>query len=117
MSFRQTIGRWGENIAAGYYQRRGFTIIARNWRCRSGELDLICARGRSVYIVEVKTRRSEAFGGPEEAVTALKYQHMRAAAALWLGLASTKRYREVYFQIFSIVASGDKVHIMVYTDE
>ncbi len=59
-------------------------MLARNWRCRAGELDLVVRRGRTVVFCEVKTRSSDAFGTPAEAVTHAKREKVRHLAARWL---------------------------------
>ena len=61
-------------------------ILARNWRCRYGELDVIATdpSGRTLVFVEVKTRTGDGFGGLPEAVTAAKVKRIRRLAALWL---------------------------------
>ena len=81
---RLRLGAVGEDRAAAWYRSAGYTIVARNWRCRDGELDLICAKGRSLVICEVKTRSSLAFGHPAEAVTPAKQRRIRGLAARWL---------------------------------
>lgn len=77
-------GRRGEDAAAALYVRRGYRVIARNWRCRLGELDLVAARGRTLAVCEVKTRRGARFGGGFEAVDARKQQKLRAVAEVFL---------------------------------
>lgn len=81
---RLRLGAAGEDRAAAWYRREGYQIVARNWRCRDGELDLICARGDVIVICEVKTRSSLAYGHPAEAVTPVKQQRIRRLAARWL---------------------------------
>ena len=62
----------------------GYQVIERNWRCREGELDLVLERGRVVVFCEVKTRRSDRFGAPVEAITHKKRRRLRVLAAKWL---------------------------------
>ncbi len=81
---RLRLGARGEDRAAAWYVQQGYEVLARNWRCREGELDLICARDQHVVICEVKTRSSLAFGHPAEAVTATKQRRIRGLAARWL---------------------------------
>lgn len=83
---RGRIGRQGEDLAADFLEKQGFTILARNWRCRLGEIDLIVERDQRVRFVEVKTRRGTAFGYPEEAVSATKRQRWARSIELWLQL-------------------------------
>ncbi|WP_330182332.1 YraN family protein [Nocardia sp. NBC_01503] len=79
------LGAHGEELAARYLSAAGMEIVARNWRCRYGELDLIGRDTEGVTaFVEVKTRRGVAFGSPAEAVTFLKQQRIRRLALLWL---------------------------------
>ncbi|MFP5299074.1 MAG: YraN family protein, partial [Actinomycetota bacterium] len=69
MHERALLGRSGEDLAAAFYERQGFTV-SRNYRCREGEIDLIAARGSLVVFCEVKTRSTDYFGLPAEAVKA-----------------------------------------------
>lgn len=81
---RPTLGVAGEDAAWRVYRDLGYRLVARNWRCRLGELDLIVARGEVLVICEVKTRRGAGFGGGWEAVTARKQQKVRAVAEAFL---------------------------------
>ena len=84
---RASLGRAGENAAAAVYERRGFHIVARNWRCRLGELDLIVERDGLLVFCEVKARRGSRFGGGYEAVTALKRRKLRQLAEIFFATA------------------------------
>lgn len=77
-------GRWGEELAARYLEKQGYSIVARNWRCRFGELDLVAQCRKYLCFVEVKLRRGSAYGSAGEAVTWSKQQKLRAAAELYL---------------------------------
>ncbi|MDE0652885.1 MAG: YraN family protein [bacterium] len=81
---RQQLGRWGENKAATWYLERGWEVLDRNWRGAGGELDLVLGRGGTVVFCEVKTRSSEAYGHPAEAVDRRKQKRIRALATQWL---------------------------------
>jgi putative endonuclease len=81
---RRIIGRRGEDRAAQYLRRRGYRILARNWRCRLGEIDLIALDGNTLVFVEVKTRRGETFGPPEAAVRAGKQRQIARVAEAFL---------------------------------
>jgi putative endonuclease len=78
-------GAWGERVA-----ERGYRVLARNWWCSSGEIDLIVGRGGLVVISEVKTRSSIAFGWPAEAVDHRRQARLRSAAAVWLRSTGTR---------------------------
>ena len=84
MDERAAVGRYGEDLAVRYLEDLGLRIMARNWRCRTGELDIIAVDGGCLVFCEVKTRRSAAFGPPQAAVTTAKLARLRKLAALWL---------------------------------
>lgn len=94
------LGARGEELAAGWYTGRGYEVLARNWRCRDGELDLVLARGRGVVFCEVKTRTGAGFGLPAEAVTGEKQRRLRRLATRWLGEQSPARgFADVRFDV------------------
>ncbi len=102
-SARQALGSSGEDAAAAWYVANGYQVVARNWRCRLGELDLVVRRGRTVVFCEVKSRTSVAFGAPVEAVTRTKQVRLRALAARWLE-ESTWAAAEIRFDVASVLA-------------
>ncbi len=69
---RRGLGRRGEDLAARHLSGKGYEIVARNWRCETGELDLVACDGSCLAFVEVRTRRGQAMGAPEESITAPK---------------------------------------------
>ncbi len=81
---RKRLGAAGEELAARELARRGYVIHERNWRCAAGEIDLVAGQGESLVFVEVKTRRGDQFGAPEEAITPTKRAHLIAAAQTYL---------------------------------
>ncbi len=76
----QQIGRIGEQLARAHLEAKGCRIVASNYRCRWGEVDLIARAGAVWAFVEVRTRRSNAYGGPEESITAGKLERLAMAA-------------------------------------
>lgn len=98
----QRFGRRGEALAAEWYVSRGYDVLARNWRCAQGELDLVVARGGVVVFAEVKARTSDRFGTPAEAVTPAKQARVRRLAARWLAEAAPRRSRAVRFDVASV---------------
>lgn len=78
------LGRWGEDLAANYLRNKGFRIVAANWRCRFGEIDLIAEDGIYLCFVEVKLRKSAAFGTAGAFVDRRKQDRLRTAAMLYL---------------------------------
>lgn len=100
---RLRFGAAGEDRAAAWYAANGYRVVARNWRCRDGEIDVIAVQGHLVVFCEVKARSSDAFGLPAEAVTAVKQRKLRHLAMTWLAEASV-RPRDIRFDVASILA-------------
>ncbi|MEO5900315.1 MAG: YraN family protein [Ilumatobacteraceae bacterium] len=77
-------GRWGEGEVARWYVHHGYVVVARNWRCEHGELDLVVRLGGTIVFCEVKTRASDAYGGGAAAVGWAKQRRLRRLGAAWL---------------------------------
>jgi putative endonuclease len=99
---RRKTGIDGEDIAAAWYEARGYQVLDRNWRCREGELDLVLRNGRQVVFCEVKHRRGVGFGTPAESITREKKQRIRHLAARWLQDAKP-RPAEIRFDVAAIL--------------
>jgi len=84
--------------------------VARNWRSRQGEIDLILRKGRDLVFCEVKTRSSSVFGEPFEAVTRTKQSRLRRLAAEWLRTASRREEYDVRFDVASV--RGGSVEVL-----
>ena len=84
MAIKQSLGNAGEAAAERWLRREGLQIVARGYRARCGEIDLIARDGAQVVFVEVKTRTSDAFGRPCEAVTAQKRRRIARVASSFL---------------------------------
>lgn len=83
MSTRE-LGNLGERIAEAYLARKGYLILARQWKSPLGEIDLVAEKDQQIVIIEVKTRWSDAFGHPEEAVNADKRKRLARLSELYL---------------------------------
>jgi putative endonuclease len=81
---RQSLGVWGEGIAANYLHDLGYDVIARNLRTPYGEIDLIVHRGNLILFIEVKTRSSSTLGPPEVSITPRKRAHILASAQYYI---------------------------------
>lgn len=79
----QELGRFGEAQAVRYLEAHGYRVLERNWRCRHGEIDVIASRDGQLAFIEVKTRTSDAFGHPFEAITPMKLRRMHLLARMW----------------------------------
>ncbi|WP_188827843.1 YraN family protein [Nocardia camponoti] len=111
MTDKQALGAYGEQLAAQFLRDAGMEIVARNWRCRYGELDLIVQDPGITAFVEVKTRSGLGFGTPAEAVTYAKQRRIRQLALLWLSEQGGP-YRRIRFDVISVlVPPGSKPKI------
>ena len=111
-AYRQRLGARGEERAADWYRAAGYDVVARNWRCAEGELDLVVGRPGELVFCEVKTRSSDRFGVPAEAVTIAKQRRLRMLAARFLSdhvLAGTAG-RNIRFDVVAV--SGSTVDVI-----
>lgn len=112
---RATLGVRGEEAALGWYLARGYREVARNWRCRLGEIDLVVRRRGTVVVCEVKARGGTAFGAPYEAVTPRKRAKVRALAEVFLASAGPALAgARIRFDVASVIvdaAGRPAVHV------
>ncbi len=87
----QSFGKAGEAAAAEYLKNLGYKVLARNFRTRWGEIDIVARDGDCLVFAEVKTRSGGRFGAPEEAVTRLKQEHLVKAAQIYLSQVRQER--------------------------
>jgi len=110
---RQWLGARGERLAARYLRRRGFAIVARNFRGRAGEIDLVGLDGDVLVFVEVKTRSGERWGRPDEAVDRRKQRQMERVAEEFV-----RRHRlhdrAIRFDVVAILAQGWRWRVQHY---
>ena len=78
------LGRWGESVAAEFLQKKLYTLVAANYRCRLGEIDLIAENRKYIVFVEVKLRKSAAFAQAREFVDYKKQERLKQTALLYL---------------------------------
>ena len=82
--YKRRLGQKGEEIAAAYLGEQGYEVLARNWRCPAGELDIVAREGQTLAFVEVRTRRGDRFGTPEESITPTKQAKLVELAQTYL---------------------------------
>lgn len=99
---RSELGRRGEDLAVRFLCSRGWRIVGRNVRSREGEIDVVASRDGVIAFVEVKTRRTETFGTPAEAVTARKRARIRMLAGRFLSELG-EHAPEVRFDVVEVV--------------
>jgi putative endonuclease len=103
---RQALGRWGEDLAVRHLEAEGLEVVARNWRCRDGELDIVARQEGVLVFVEVKTRSSVLFGQPAEAVTPRKAARIRRLAQRWLVEVRPPYAGELRFDVVSVLRTA-----------
>lgn len=114
MRVKDAVGRFGEQVARDHLQAVGFEILDRNWRCAAGEIDVLALDGAELVVVEVKTRSSERFGSPMEAVDRSKQARLRRLAVLWMAAETDvprSSWTSVRFDVVAVVRSGDAVSV------
>jgi putative endonuclease len=108
-------GPRGEEAAVETYRRRGYRVVARNWRCPLGELDLVLERRGTIVFCEVKARRPGVFGPGFEAVTWRKRRKVRTLAEAFLQ-ATGARPLTVRFDVASVSMSGARPSVEVFEE-
>jgi putative endonuclease len=103
MAEKDRLGRYGEDIAAGFLERTGMVVLVRNWRCADGEIDIVARDGSTLVFCEVKTRSGRGFGLPAEAIVPAKVRRIRRLAAAWLAEAGL-RWSELRFDVVSVIS-------------
>lgn len=111
---RKDKGAWGEAVAADWLQQQGYALVARNWKSRRKEIDIIAHRGGCLYFVEVKTRSGLAFGHGEEQVNALKMKHLKEAASDYLH--EHPQWRRIQFNVLVVTGIPKNYTISLFED-
>ena len=118
---RSSLGREGEAAAVAWYRAGGYRVVARNWRCRIGEIDLVLERRGVLVFCEVKTRTGSALGGPFEAVTDVKRRKLLRLAEAFLVAnghpGGGVRFDDVRFDVASVLSErGSAPNVHVFED-
>ena len=95
------LGRQGEEFASAYLIQDGYAVLIRNFRIRGGEIDIVARKGDDLIFVEVKTRRSSAYGYPEQGVTAAKARFINRAIKEFV---RKNRVSDAWYIRFDIIA-------------
>ncbi len=103
MRVKDAVGRFGEDLAAAWLSDAGLTVLARNWRCPDGELDIVAVDGDTLVFVEVKTRSSLAYGDPAEAVSRAKAARLRTLALRYLAEHDDRYWSQVRFDVVAVL--------------
>jgi len=116
MYSKQELGAIGESIARAYYRKRGFVVLEENFRCRYGEIDLLCRKGDSLYAIEVKTRSSNTYGHPEEAVSTEKQHRIKVCTEEYVRI-SGRKHSGYIFNVVSVLWENSRYVLSIYTFE
>ncbi|MFN7017234.1 MAG: YraN family protein [Fimbriimonadales bacterium] len=111
---RTQLGRRGEERAAQYLQAQGYAILARNWRKREGELDIVALEGETLAFVEVKTRRTHTFGAGEESIDLRKQAQLARLAQRFIDEHPNLDFRECRFDVVVIDMTTRPVQLRHY---
>ena len=116
-SLNLSTGAAGEEFAAQYLLKRGDEILARNWRIREGELDLVTLdRSGLIHMIEVKTRSSSAFGHPLEAIDSAKAHRIQRLALAWLATHGCLGC-EYQIDVAAVLVKADGSHEIEYREK
>jgi putative endonuclease len=110
---RRSIGLRGEDIAADYLKRKGYSVLNRNFRTPYGEIDLVSEQGSSIVFTEVKTRASKSLGPPEISITRRKADHMRSAAEFYIQEYG-EQYDEWRIDVISVQIQTNETPLIVH---
>lgn len=97
------VGEQAERHAERYLRDRGYDLLARNYSCRAGELDLIMRKGDTLVFVEVRYRRGAGFGGPAESIDANKRKRLRTTAEHFLQRYRGEAYESCRFDVMALM--------------
>jgi len=110
MAAKDELGRAGEERAARHLTGSGYTVLARNWRCVQGEIDIVAMQGDYLAVVEVKTRRTAAYGHPFEAIDRRKRRRLWQLAQAWITEnPDAARGRTVRLEAIGIIGTDPSV--------
>jgi putative endonuclease len=109
MAEHNELGKKGEEIAQDYLARKGFKFLAKNWRYFRDEIDIVALYMGKIVFVEVKTRTTNMFGEPEEAVSKKKQKFLVRAADAYI--QQNNRLEDARFDIVSVLLEEEKFHI------
>ncbi|MCL6437303.1 MAG: YraN family protein [Rubrobacteraceae bacterium] len=111
MSGGRDAGRLGEDLALRHLVQEGYELLARNYRTRRGEIDLIVRRGATLVFVEVKLRRGVGFGEPLESITPRKQERIRSAASHYLSGLPEDEFEEVRFDAIGVLVRRGRASV------
>ena len=106
MAVHNELGTWGEEVAAQYLTKKGYTIVERDWKSGHRDIDIIALKDDIVVFVEVKTRRNNYFGEPEDAVDFMKLRNLRTAINHYIKYKNIGQ--EIRFDVISVIGTPEE---------
>ena len=103
MAAHNDTGKWGEDLAVAYLEKKGYTIVERDWKSGRRDIDIIALDDDVVVFVEVKTRRNRLYGEPEDAIDYYKLQNLQQAISHYVKFKHIRQ--EIRFDIISVVGT------------
>lgn len=114
MAQHNKTGNDGEEMAVNYLIGKGYSILHRNWRYSRWEIDIIASNQNKLHFIEVKTRRTDTFGHPEESITKKKMRFLMQSAEQFLFL--NPQWKKVQFDVVSVTLDNDKAEFFFIED-
>lgn len=108
--FKNKIGKKGEDLACTFLEKKGYKVIARNFRKKIGEIDIVAEKGDTIVFIEVKTRKNTKFGLPQEYVNNKKIEKILKAASIFLS-ENRLWHRPVRFDVIGITVKDEEIKI------
>lgn len=105
-SRNRAVGAYGERVAERYLGGLGMAVLERNWRCSEGELDLVLRDGDVLVACEVKTRSSNAYGSPHEAIASAKLERLQRLAVRWAAERLGSAAPAIRIDLVAVLAGG-----------
>ncbi len=105
---RRRLGDLGERIACDFLKKKGYKILAKNYRIKRGEIDIVAEKGSAIVFVEVKTRKKRNHGEPKEAVNMLKKKRLINAACFYL-TRNNLWHRPIRFDVIGIIIEDKRI--------
>ena len=106
MAEHNDTGKKGEDLAASFLEKNGYSILEKNWLSKNFELDIVAKKGDTLFVIEVKTRQSNYLGEPQEWVSKKKQQQIIKGANAYV--IFSKLDIEVQFDIITVIIKGDQ---------
>ena len=109
-TLKREFGDWGEGVAKEYFRKKGYRFLAGNFSYKKYEIDLIFEdeKKKTIIFIEVKTRKSDSIGLPEESITASKQEKIRKCAGLYIRLNPEYNRHEIRFDSFTVIRNENE---------